>query len=220
MNKITKIIIAILVLVGLAVILVKSGAIEYLKDREKLETLIKSLGIWGPVAYIGLYAAVAITCISVLPITLVGGIVFGPVMGILYTAIGASLGLSLAFLIARYIARKPMENKFGNTETFKKINEGVKNEGWFILATTRLLPIFPFGIQNYVYGLTSIGFVQYAVLSTIFILPGTSVFVMLAGAVASGDKGTAVKYSLIASLIFFALTMITKVIAKKSKAKK
>lgn len=217
MNKIVKILIALLVIAGLGGLLVKTGAIEYLKDRQKLEALILSLGVWGPVAYIGLYGLVTITCLSVLPVTLVGGIVFGPVMGTIYTAIGASLGLSLAFLIARYVARKPIEEKFGKSDAFKKINEGVKNEGWFILATTRLLPVFPFGIQNYVYGLTPISFLQYSVLSTLFILPGTSVFVILAGAVASGDTKTAIKYSIIASLIFFALTIVTKIIAKKSK---
>ncbi|WP_297407908.1 TVP38/TMEM64 family protein [uncultured Cetobacterium sp.] len=212
-----KIIGIIIVLGVIGYGLVQSGALEYLKDREKLETLIKSLGIWGPFAYIGLYTVVTITCISVLPLTLAGGIIFGAVNGVIYTALGAGLGLSLSFLIARYIARKPIEEKFGNTKAFKSINEGVKNEGWFILATTRLLPVFPFGIQNYVYGLTPISFVQYALLSTIFILPGTSVFVLLAGAVASGDKATAIKMSLTASLIFFALTMITKLVAKKAK---
>lgn len=212
-----KLIITVCVLIVVVIGIVKSGALEYLKDRQKLEILIKSLGVWGPIAYIGLYAIVTTTCISVLPLTLAGGLIFGAVMGIVYTAIGAGLGLSLSFLIARYIARKPIEEKFGNTEVFKKINEGVKNDGWFILATTRLLPIFPFGIQNYVYGLTPISFIQYSLLSTIFILPGTSVFVLLAGAVASGDMKTAVKMSITASLIFFGLTMITKLIAKKAK---
>ena len=191
--------------------------LSYLKSREKMETLILALGAWGPVAYIVLYALVTLTCLSVLPITLVGGLVFGGVMGVVYTAIGAAIGLSLSFLVARYIARKPMEKKFGNSDVFKKIDKGVREEGWFVLATTRLLPVFPFGIQNYVYGLTSISFLQYSLLSTIFILPGTSVFVLLAGAVASGDKATAIKMSLTASLIFFALTLVTKLIAKKSK---
>ncbi|MGL5000693.1 MAG: TVP38/TMEM64 family protein [Cetobacterium sp.] len=216
-KNIVKLVVGIVILSLIVFALLKSGALEYLKDRQKLEDLIKSLGVWGPVAYIGLYAAVTTTCISVLPLTLAGGLIFGAVMGVVYTAIGACLGLSLAFLIARYIARKPIEEKFGQTEAFKKINEGVKNDGWFILATTRLLPVFPFGIQNYVYGLTPISFIQYSLLSTLFILPGTSVFVLLAGAVASGDMKTAVKMSITASLIFFALTMITKFIAKKSK---
>lgn len=212
-----KLILIVALLGGVIFGLIKSGALEYLKDRQKLEALITGLGVWGPVAYIGLYALVTTTCISVLPLTIAGGLIFGATLGILYTAIGACFGLSLSFLIARYIARKPIESKFGQTEAFKKINEGVKNDGWFILATTRLLPVFPFGIQNYVYGLTPISFLQYSLLSTIFILPGTSVFVLLAGAVASGDMKTAAKMSITASLIFFALTMVTKLIAKKAK---
>lgn len=217
MNKAVKIVIGLIVVGVIAWILTQTNTMEYLKDRHKLEAYIKGLGVWAPVAYISIYALVTITCISVLPITIVGGMVFGPILGVVYTALGASIGLSLSFLIARYIARKPIESKFGKTDAFKKINEGVKNDGWFILATTRLLPVFPFGIQNYVYGLTPISFIQYSLLSTLFILPGTSVFIILAGAVASGDTKTAIKYSIIASLIFFVLTLVTKVIAKKQK---
>ncbi len=191
---------------------------SYLTDREKLELVLEMLGVWGPLAYIILYALITITMITVLPITIAGGIIFGPIMGIIYTAIGAGLGLSLAFLIARYVARGAIEKKFGDSAAFKKIDSGVRKDGWFILATTRLLPIFPFGIQNYVYGLTSISFIQYAVLSVIFILPGTSVFVMLAGAFASGDKATVIKYSVMASLIFLGLMIVTKIVKKKSES--
>jgi uncharacterized membrane protein YdjX (TVP38/TMEM64 family) len=188
---------------------------SYLVNRKKLENLITGLGVWGPLAYIVIYILVAITLIPALPITVASGIIFGPIMGVVYTVIGAGIGLSLSFLIARYVARGAIEKKFGNTEAFKKIDEGVKRNGWFILATTRLLPIFSFGLQNYIYGLTSIGFVQYAVLSIIFILPGTSIYVMLAGAFVSGDKAIVLKYSITASLIFLGLMVVTKVIKKK-----
>lgn len=188
---------------------------SYITKREKLESVITMLGVWGPLFYILMYIFITITILPALPITIAGGIIFGPIMGVVYTAIGAGIGLSLSFLIARYIARDAIERKFGSTDTFKKIDEGVKKDGWFILAITRLIPIFPFGIQNYVYGLTSIGFIQYAVLSTIFILPGSSVYVMLAGAFTSGDKATVLKYSITASLIFMSLMVVTKVIKKR-----
>ena len=216
-KKYVKTIIISIVVIALVTILFKNGIIEYLKDREKMKALIEGFGVWGPLAYIVTYALITITGISAVPMTIVGGLVFGPLMGIVYTAFGAGIGLSLAFLIARYIAKDFIEEKFGQTEVFKKINEGVKRDGWFILATTRLLPIFPFGIQNYVYGMTPIGFFQYSLLSTLFILPGTSVFVILAGAVASGDTAKATRLAIIASLIFFAITVVTKIIAKKTR---
>ncbi|MCS5422985.1 MULTISPECIES: TVP38/TMEM64 family protein [Psychrilyobacter] len=193
---------------------------SYLTERAKLESVITMLGVWGPLAYIILYIVITISMMSVLPVTIAGGIIFGPIMGVVYTAIGAGIGLSLSFLIARYVARGAIERKFGNTAVFKKIDEGVKKDGWFILAVTRLIPIFPFGIQNYVYGLTSIGFMQYAILSTIFILLGTSVYVMLAGAFVSGDRDIVLKYSIIASLIFMGLMVVTKIIKIKMELKK
>lgn len=188
---------------------------SYLTKREKLESVITMLGIWGPLVYILMYIFITLTMLPALPITVASGIIFGPIMGVVYTAIGAGLGLSFAFLIARYVAREAVEKKFGSTAIFKKIDEGVKNDGWFILAVTRLIPIFPFGMQSYIYGLTSIGFMQYAVLSIIFILPGTSIYVMLAGAFTSGDKAVVLKYSITASLIFMCLMVVTKIIKKR-----
>ncbi|MGL4988990.1 MAG: TVP38/TMEM64 family protein [Cetobacterium sp.] len=216
-NKLVKLIVVVSLLILGFFILYKLGSLEYLKDRKKIENLINSFGMLGPIIYIGLYVLVTISCLSPVPLGITSGVIFGPIMGIVYTMIGASIGLSLSFLIARYIAKNGIEKKFRKTIVFNKINEGVKKEDWFILATTRLLPIFPFGIQNYVYGLTSISFVKYSLLSTIFILPGTSVFILLAGAVSSGDIKTAIKMSIIASLIFFGLTIITKIVSKKYK---
>lgn len=210
-------VVGVVAIVAIVFLLFKTGAIEYLKDREKMEAFIEGFGIWGPLVYIVAYVVVTITGISAVPMTIAGGLIFGALFGVIYTVIGAGIGLSLAFLIARYIARGFIEKKFGNTEAFKRIDEGVKNQGWFILATTRLIPIFPFGIQNYVYGLTSIGFLQYSLLSTLFIIPGTSVYVILAGAVASGDTAKATKLAIIASLIFFAIMVVTKLIARKGK---
>lgn len=216
MGKYKKIIFVICVAL-LGIILYKTGILENISDREKITVFINKMGNYGPLVYIVIYMLVTITCISTLPLTLVGGLLFGGVKGVLYTAIGAGFGLALAFVISRYIAREYIEKKFGNTEAFKKINAGVEKEGWFILATTRLIPIFPFGIQNYIYGLTSMSFIKYTILSVIFILPGTSVYVLLAGAVASGDKEKALKMSLLASLIFFLITVVTKLISKKRK---
>ncbi len=210
-------VVGVVAIVVIVFLLFKTGAIEYLKDRRKMEAFIEGFGIWGPLVYIVAYILVTITGISAVPMTIAGGLIFGALFGVIYTVIGAGIGLSLAFLIARYIARGFIEKKFGNTEAFKRIDEGVRSQGWFILATTRLIPIFPFGIQNYVYGLTSIGFLQYSILSTIFIIPGTSVYVILAGAVASGDTAKATRLAIIASLIFFAITVVIKLVARKGR---
>ena len=56
-----------------------------------------------------------------------------------------------------------------------------------LLMITRLVPIFPFNLQNFAYGITDIKFWQFAIFSFIFMLPGTILFV--AAAVGLGNIG-------------------------------
>lgn len=214
-SKIVKVICLIIILAVVFLLAKNFGVFHYLKNRVELERVIKDMGVLAPAVYIVIYTIVTLSCVSPVPIAIVGGIVFGGLFGVLYTVIGAGIGLSLAFLIARYVARGFIEKKFGKSEIFKKVENGVKNDGWFILAVTRFLPIFPFGLQNYLYGLTSIKFGLYSILSILFILPGTTAFILLGGAVASGDIQKAIKVSIVASLILFFMSIVARVIKKK-----
>lgn len=219
-SKIVKVICLIIILIIVFFLAKNFGLFHYLKNRDELERVIKDMGGLAPAVYIVIYIIVTLSCVSPVPLAIVGGIVFGGLLGVFYTIIGAGIGLSLSFLIARYVARDFIEKKFGKSEIFKKVENGVENDGWFMLAVTRFLPIFPFGLQNYLYGLTSIKFGLYSILSTLFILPGTTAFILLGGAVASGDIQKAIKVSLIASLILFCLSIVAKIIKKKVKDKK
>lgn len=63
---------------------------------------IRRLGIWGPLGIIGLMtAAIVMSPIPSGPIALVAGAAFGPVLGTVYTVIGAEAGAIIAFWIAR-----------------------------------------------------------------------------------------------------------------------
>jgi uncharacterized membrane protein YdjX (TVP38/TMEM64 family) len=73
-----------------------------------------------------------------------------------------------------------------NTQ-FQRIDEGVRRQGWRMLMLTRLVPIFPFNLQNYAYGLTKIKFVTFLIVSWICMLPGTAAYVQLGAAVNVGE---------------------------------
>jgi uncharacterized membrane protein YdjX (TVP38/TMEM64 family) len=212
--------IGIIVLIVVFIVILKlSGAFQYISMENllNLKKWIESFGILGPLVYIVLYIISTLFFLPGTPVTVLGGIVFGPVKGLLYTIIGAGIGLSLAFLTARYALRGSIEEKFANSSVFKKLDEGVKNEGWRILITTRLVPIFPFNVQNYVYGLTNISFIQYSVLSTIFIIPGTTALVFSAGAIASGEGFSTKNLMFIAigALLFVLVSLIPKFLRVK-----
>jgi len=149
-----------------------------LDSLEDLRQNILKFGIMAPIIYVLFYIAVCLFFIPAIPVTILSGILFGPWLGLFLAITGASLGMAASFLSARYVAREFIEKKFGETTTFKKIDQGVKNHELRILMTTRLIPVFPSNLQNYVYGLTDINFFKYWILSTLFTIPGKIVLII------------------------------------------
>lgn len=206
-----------------AFIIAKIGIASQLNldNIPKLKEQFLALGWLAFIIYFFAYIIVCVFFLPGTPLTLLGGIVFGPLLGTLYTVISASAGLAFSFLIARYTVRDLMIEKFGSSDAFTKIDQGVKEQGWRILVVTRLVPIFPFSLQNYIYGLTDIKLSTYWGLSTLFIIPGTSVYTMSAGVVLSEKFSTSTLIYLgIGALCFVGLSFVPKLLAKKEPASK
>ncbi len=153
-----------------------TGAAQYLQ-QEKLQALIGSYGALAPAIYILIYSLAPVLFLPGLPITIVGGIVFGPFWGVVYTITGATIGASLAFLVARYGARDWISAKLTGAK-WEKLDSEVAQHGWKVVAFTRLIPAFPFNLLNYAFGLTKVSFFQYAVTSFICMLPGCIAFIV------------------------------------------
>jgi uncharacterized membrane protein YdjX (TVP38/TMEM64 family) len=97
----------------------------------------------------------------------------------MYVSIAATLGATLAFLIGRYFARQWVAARLANYPKFRAIDEAVAQEGWKIVALTRLSPVFPFNLLNYGFGLTKVGLRDYVLASWAGTLPGTILYVYL-----------------------------------------
>ena len=195
------------------------GATEYIKldNVPKIKEKVDSFGVIAPLVYIGFYIAATVFFLPGLPVTVLSGVAFGPLWGVVYASIGSIIGVSLAFLIARYAARGMVESWVAGNEQFRKIDEGVERQGWRMLMITRLVPIFPFNLQNYAYGLTKIRFLTYFPVSWICMLPGTTAYVQIGGALISG-KGNLRKtllYLAIAGIFIVLVSLIPTLIRKR-----
>jgi uncharacterized membrane protein YdjX (TVP38/TMEM64 family) len=129
---------------------------------------------------LGVYFAiyVAVTALS-LPgaavMTLAGGALFGLWTGLLVVSFASSIGATLACLVARFVLRDWVQNKFGDKLT--AMNRGIETEGSFYLFTLRLVPIFPFFVINLLLGLTRMPLRTFYWVSQLGMLAGTVVFV-------------------------------------------
>jgi uncharacterized membrane protein YdjX (TVP38/TMEM64 family) len=189
-------------LIGLAFMFRHHIRVDLLLDQ------IRALGVWGPLAYIVLYSIAPSLFIPGFPLTIAGGALFGPVWGTMYTLIGATSGATFAFFIARYLAAEWVEQR--SQGIVKKLKEGVEQESWRFVAFTRLVPLFPFNLLNYAFGLTKIKPLHYIVTSFFAMLPGAAAysFVGYAGRESAvGGEGLALKVAAALGLLIFVTTI-------------
>jgi uncharacterized membrane protein YdjX (TVP38/TMEM64 family) len=186
-----------------------------LENIDRMDAWFDSLGIWAPLVFVVLWVGACVFFLPGLPISIAGGLIFGAVWGTVWTTIGANLGAAAAFLIGRYFARGMVERMFESNASLKKIDDGVRRQGWRMLMITRLVPVFPFNIQNYAYGLTDISLRTYVLVSLVCMLPGTIAYNFAAGSLRTGDLGLTLWYLGIAAVFFVMLSMIPGWVAKR-----
>ncbi len=160
-----KFMIAFLVLMPVLLALVYRGDFT----PELITRIIEDAGWWAPVVFVLIYILATVLFLPGAALTLLGGALFGPVLGTFCNLTGATLGAAIAFLISRYLASDWVAQRAeGKTRT---LIEGVEREGWRFIAFVRLVPLFPFNLLNYALGLTRIGFWPYVIASYVFMLP-------------------------------------------------
>jgi len=74
--------------------------------------------------------------------TLLAGVVFGHITGLIIVSFASTLGATLAFLVSRFLLRNWIQDKF--SKQLQSINKGIEKDGAFYLFTLRLVPLFPF----------------------------------------------------------------------------
>ncbi|NVK00215.1 MAG: TVP38/TMEM64 family protein, partial [Oceanospirillaceae bacterium] len=149
-------------------------AISSQLDRVRLEAEQRPLFI-GLMLF-ALYTLVtALSIPGAVPLTLLTGAVFGLGWGTLLVSFASTLGATLAFLVARFLLRGYLEQRFSTA--FNKINGAMEREGARYLFSLRLVPLFPFFLINLLMGLTRISALKFYWVSQLGMLPGTLVFV-------------------------------------------
>lgn len=170
-----------LVIVAVVIALLYLGY-KHLPINEWLQTVldkVDQMGVWGPIVYILVYIVAVVFLIPASLLTLSAGTLFGPVMGTVYVSIASTLGAGAAFIVGRTIARKWVEGKVKDNPKFEALDGAVAREGWKMVGLSRLSPVFPYTLTNYLFGLTKVKFWHYFIASWIGMLPGTALYVLV-----------------------------------------
>jgi uncharacterized membrane protein YdjX (TVP38/TMEM64 family) len=146
-------------------------------DQVQLQLWLKRMGIWAPIVYIIFYTIGTLCILPSTPLNLTGGALFGPWVGTLWASFGAVFAAVVAFAFTRTIGHKMVRDRMG--ECWQLMDAEICQGGLFYISAVRLLPIIPYGLVNFVAGLTSITFKSYFFGTILGTVPGVLPFVMI-----------------------------------------
>jgi len=166
----------------------------------ELRAWILGLGPLGAVVFVLMYGVATTVALPASVLTVAAGAMFGSVRGVALVSVGSTLGAAGAFALARWLARDAVSRWLADNQKFRQLDALTGRHGAIIVAITRLVPIFPFTLLNYGFGLTRVPFWTYLFWSWLCMLPGTVLYVVGADAITRGLAEGRVPWALLAAL--------------------
>jgi uncharacterized membrane protein YdjX (TVP38/TMEM64 family) len=132
----------------------------------------------------------------------------------------ATAGAMLAFLAARHFFSARLQRRIDRHQRLRAIADAIDNEGWRIVALVRIASPIPSTVGNYLFGLTRIGLVPFAVTTFVFIIPQTALFVYIGyvGRTALIENATSPLNLIVMTLAAISVTAVLLLIRRRLRA--
>jgi uncharacterized membrane protein YdjX (TVP38/TMEM64 family) len=146
------------------------------------EQVVRRLGRWGVLIYIGLIAlSVVVSPIPSAPLAMIAGALWGTVLAGVYSVIGGFLGGLIAYYLGRTLGRSAIKALTGKIIVFSQ-RKGEIYLGWLIFVS-RLLPVLSFDLISYGAGMTGLSLPIYATATLLGMIPSTFLLTYLGDAI-------------------------------------
>jgi uncharacterized membrane protein YdjX (TVP38/TMEM64 family) len=169
-----------LVLLGIGAVFA-TGAHRYLRlealldHRERLQGFVAGHGSQAVLLYMGVYiAAVTLSVPGGAALTIIGGFLFGWLVGGAAAAISATLGAIGVFLIARTSIGDALLRRAG--KRVQALAAGFRRDAFSYLLFLRFLPVVPFWVTNLASALFGVPLKTFVLATQIGLIPGTFAF--------------------------------------------
>jgi uncharacterized membrane protein YdjX (TVP38/TMEM64 family) len=144
-------------------------------NREELRSYIAQHWAQAVLIYAVVYVvAVALSFPAAGLLTVIGGLLFGWLVGALTTVISATIGATIIFLAAKTSLEKILSRKSGRLLT--RVRDGFAQNAFSYLLFLRFVPLFPFWLVNIASALARIKLSTFIPATFIGIIPITLVF--------------------------------------------
>ncbi len=170
-----------IILVAAFIVVISQGWHEYftldqiVRHREKLQDYVTAHYALALLIYFTLYAlSVSLSLPGGTVLTIVGGFLFGWLVGGVTTVFAATLGALVIFFVARSAFGSFLSARAG--PFIEKLRGGFCRDAFHYMLFLRLVPVFPFWLVNLAPALIGVRPGVYALGTFIGIIPGTFAF--------------------------------------------
>lgn len=170
------------------------GWSDYLRNTDNLKFLSEMINehfALSALIYTGLTViACVVLALPGVTFAVLAAVLFGPWWGTLLCLTATTLGAIIAFIAGRFFLQDSIKPMVEKSPMLKKLlfDEAGKSD-IVLLAITRLIPVFPYNIQNFAYGITDISLAHYSLYTFIFMIPGVALYTIgTAGFTSDGDR--------------------------------
>lgn len=190
----------LVVLIGAMAVAYSLGLHDYLslkavgQNYAELRSFIDSNFVGALMVFMAIYVVVvALSLPGALLMTLSGGLLFGPYVGIPAIVVAATTGATLIFLVAKTSLGEALAAKAG--PSIEKLRGGFQENALSYMLFLRLVPAFPFFVVNLAPAFLGVPLRTY-VLGTFFgIIPGTAAYSLVGASLGAPIEAENARYA-------------------------
>jgi uncharacterized membrane protein YdjX (TVP38/TMEM64 family) len=154
----------VLLIVGLSLVVYITGLWDFFMSRERLIAFLDSLGPFAFVGFILIQAAQVVFAPVPGEVTgLIGGYMYGPIVGTVMSTIGLMLGSWGAFALSRRFGQ-PFVDRFVPKQVMKQFDYLLHHKGAFLVFLLFLIPGIPKDYLCYILGLGHLTTLEFLVI--------------------------------------------------------
>lgn len=167
------------ILTGIVILLAVALLIP-LPSATQLRDWATSVGPWFPLAFLAAHTVVTVFPFPRTAFTLAAGLLFGPALGVTIAVVASTISAVIALLLIR--AAGWQLNRLVRHPHVDSLDTRLRQRGWPVILSTRMIPAVPFSVLNYAAGATAVRVVPYTLATAVGLFPGTAAVVILGDA--------------------------------------
>lgn len=157
---------------------------------DELQSRLEQYGGFAWLAFVILYAIVAVTPIPVTVMAVTAGLLFGVVEGSVLSVLGVLIGSWIAYWLARGLGKDTVKRLLGRHS--QTVESQLQSSGFRAVVVLRLMPGLPYWPVNYGSGAFGVSQRDYILASNISVIPGQVSLVAIGSFIADPSVVTAV----------------------------